>query len=153
MVFLGKDNGSVRPVPQPNGGAQQWGGTLLRCPRRRQDMEEGSSSGKKWKRKEDEEAAEVEFSLMVEELWGRVARRWEELEWRQEQRWATMMATLGHIADDVWELLDRLVLEEKEKGQEKGVKMGWRWRKWRSRGRQVRGRRRTGTEKWRWRKC
>ena len=32
-----------------------------------------------------------------------------------------MTATLGHIADDVQELLDRLVLEEKEKGKEKGV--------------------------------
>ena len=33
------------------------------------------------------------------------------------------MATLEHIADDVWELLDGLVLEEKEKGKEKGVEM------------------------------
>ena len=87
-----------------------------------EDVEEGSSSGKKQKRKEDEESAEAEFSLVVEELWGRVARRWEELEQQQEQRWAAMMATLECIADDVWELLDGLVLEEKEKGKEKGVK-------------------------------
>ena len=82
-----------------------------------EDMEEGSSSGKKQKRKEDEEAAEAEFSLVVEELWGKVARRWEELEQWQEQRWAAMTATLGRITDDVWELLDGLVLE-KEKGVE-----------------------------------
>ena len=87
------------------------------------DVEEGSSGGKKGKRKEDEEAAEAEFSLMVEELWGRVARRWEELEWWQEQRWAAMTATLGCIMDNVWELLDGLVPEEKEKGKEKGVEM------------------------------
>ena len=86
-------------------------------------MEEGSSSRKKQKRKEDEEAAEAEFSLVVEELWGRVARRWEGLEWQQEQRWATVMATLECIADDVRELLDGLVPEEKEKGKEKGVEM------------------------------
>ena len=48
-------------------------------------------------------------------------RKWEELEWWQEQRWAAMTATLGHIADDVRELLDGLVPEEKEKGKEKGV--------------------------------
>ena len=86
-----------------------------------EDVEEGSSSGKKQKRKEDEESAEAEFSLMVEELWGRVARRWEESEQQQEQRWATVMAMLERIADNVWELLDGLVLEEKEKGKEKGV--------------------------------
>ena len=88
-----------------------------------EDVEEGSSSGKKRKRREDEEAAKVEFSLMVEELWGRVASRWEESEWQQEQRWAIMMATLKCIVDDVRELLDGLVLEEKEKGKENGVKM------------------------------
>ena len=33
------------------------------------------------------------------------------------------MTALGHIVDDVRELLDGLVLEEKEKGKEKGVKM------------------------------
>ena len=52
-----------------------------------------------------------------------MARKWEESEWQQEQRWVAMMATLGHITDDVWELLDGLVLEEKEKGKEKGVEM------------------------------
>ena len=88
-----------------------------------EDMEEGSSSGKKQKRREDEEAAEAEFSLVVEKLWGRVVRRWEESERRQEQRWATVMAMLECITDDVWELLDGLVLEEKEKGKEKGVEM------------------------------
>ena len=34
-----------------------------------------------------------------------------------------MTATLECIADDVRELLDGLVLEEKEKGKEKGVEM------------------------------
>ena len=58
---------------------------------------------------------------MVEELWGRVARRWEESEQWQEQRWAAVTAILERIADNVWELLDGLVLEEKEKGKEKGV--------------------------------
>ena len=85
-------------------------------------MEEGSSGRKKWKRKEDEEI-EAKFWLVVEELWGQVARRWEELEWQQEQRWAAVMATLEHIADNVQELLDGLVPEEKEKGKEKGVEM------------------------------
>ena len=33
------------------------------------------------------------------------------------------MATLERIVDDVQELLDRLVPEEKEKGKEKGVEM------------------------------
>ena len=33
------------------------------------------------------------------------------------------MATLERIVDNVWELLDRLVPEEKEKGKEKGVEM------------------------------
>ena len=47
----------------------------------------------------------------------------EELERWQEQRWAAIMTALGHIVDDVRELLDGLVLEEKEKGKEKGVKM------------------------------
>ena len=32
-----------------------------------------------------------------------------------------MTATLECITDDVWELLDRLMPEEKEKGKEKGV--------------------------------
>ena len=47
-----------------------------------------------------------------------MARRWEELEWQQEQRWAAVTATLEHIADNVQELLDGLVPEEKEKGVE-----------------------------------
>ena len=34
-----------------------------------------------------------------------------------------MTATLEHIVDDVWELLDGLVPEENEKGKEKGVEM------------------------------
>ena len=66
-------------------------------------MEEGSSGGKKQKRKEDKEI-EAEFSLVVEELWRRVVRKWEELEQWQEQKWATIMATLGHIAEDVWKM-------------------------------------------------
>ena len=118
-VFLGKDDGSARPVPLPNGGVQWQGGTPLRYPGRRQDV--GSSGRKKRKRKEDEEVGEAEFSLIVEESWGRVVRKWEESEWQQEQRWAAVMVTLGHIADNVGELLDGLVPEEKEKGKEKGV--------------------------------
>ena len=99
------------------------GDTIKVSQKKMDDVEEGSSGGKKRKRREDEEAAEAEFSVMVEELWGRVARRWEELEWQQEERWAAVMATLGCITDDVRELLDGLVLEEKEKGKEKGVEM------------------------------
>ena len=83
-------------------------------------MEEGSSGRKKWKRKEEEEI-EAELGLVVEELWRRVVRKWEESEWQQEHRWAAIMATLGHITEDVQELLDGLVPEEKEKGKEKGV--------------------------------
>ena len=80
---------------------------------------------------------------MVAELWRRVVKKWEESEQQQEQRWATITVTLGHIMDNVQELLDGLVLEEKEKGKEKGVEMeteeteeaeemegdrrGWRW--------------------------
>ena len=97
------------------------GDTIKVSRKKTEDMEEGSSSRKKRKRKEDEEI-EAEFSLMVEELWRRVVRKWEESEWCQEERWAAMMVTLGHIADDVQELLDGLVLEEKEKGKEKGVR-------------------------------
>ena len=52
-----------------------------------------------------------------------MVRRWEESEQRQEQRWAAVTATLERIADDVWELFDGLVPEEKEKGKEKGVEM------------------------------
>ena len=84
-----------------------------------EDLEEGSSGGKKRKRKEDE--IEAEFGLVAEELWRRVVKKWEESERRQEQRWTTVTATFGHIADDVQELLDGLVLEEKEKGNETGV--------------------------------
>ena len=96
------------------------GDTIKVSQKKMEDMEEGSSGGKKQKRKEEDEI-EAKFRLVVEEFWGRVARRWEELEQRQEQRWAAMTATLGHIADNVWKLLDRLVPEEKEKGKEKGV--------------------------------
>ena len=85
-----------------------------------EDVEEGSSSGKKQKRKEEEEI-EAEFRLVVEELWGWIVRRWEESERQQEQRWAAMTATLERIVDDVWDLLDRMVPEEKEKGKEIGV--------------------------------
>ena len=102
-----------------NGG----GDTIKVSQMKTEDVEEGSSGGKKWKRKEDEEAAEAEFCLMVEELWGRVVGKWEESEQWQEQRWAAVMATLGHIVDDVQKFLDGLVLEEKEKGKEKGVKI------------------------------
>ena len=107
--------------------AKQWcatagGDTIKVSQKMTENVEEGSSGRKKQKRKEEDEI-EAEFGLVVEELWGRVARRWEELEQRQEQRWAAMMATLECIADDVQELLDGLVLEEKEKGKEKGVEM------------------------------
>ena len=47
-----------------------------------------------------------------------MARRWEESEWWEEQRWTAVMATLECIVDDVQELLDGLVPEEKEKGVE-----------------------------------
>ena len=93
------------------------GDTIKVSWKKMEDVEEGSSGRKKWKRKEDEEI-EVEFGLVVEELWGRVARRWEESERWQEQRWATVTATLECIVDDVQELLDGLVPEEKEKGVE-----------------------------------
>ena len=98
------------------------GDTIKVSQKKTEDVEEGSSSRKKQKRK-DKEEIEAEFRLVVEELWRRVVGKWEELEQRQEQRWAAMMATLGHITDDVWELLDGLVPEEKEKGKEKGVEM------------------------------
>ena len=93
------------------------GDTIKVSWKKMEDVEEGSSGRKKWKRKEDEEI-EVEFGLVVEELWGRVARRWEESEWWQEQRWAAVTAMLECIVDDVQELLDGLVPEEKEKGVE-----------------------------------
>ena len=91
--------------------------TIKVSQKKMEDMEEGSSGRKKQKRKEEEEI-EAEFRLVVKELWGRAVRRWEELERQQEQRWAAVAATLEHIADDVWDLLDGLVLEEKEKGKE-----------------------------------
>ena len=69
----------------------------------------------------EEEKIEAEFGLVVEELWGWITRRWEESEQQQEQRWATMMATLERIMDDVQDLLDGLVLEEKEIGVEMDV--------------------------------
>ena len=94
------------------------GGDTIKVSRKKtEDVEEGSSGGKKRKRKEEDEI-EPEFRLVVEELCGWIVRRWEESEWQQEQRWAAMMATLECITDDVWELLDRLVPEEKEKGVE-----------------------------------
>ena len=97
------------------------GGDTIKVSRKKtEDVEEGSSGRKKQKRKEDEEI-EVVFRLVVEGLWGQVARRWEESEQWQEQRWAAMMAMLERITDDVWELLDGLVPEEKEKGKERGV--------------------------------
>ena len=97
------------------------GGDTIKVSRKKtEDVEEGSSGGKKQKRKEEEEI-EAEFRLVVEELWGWIVRRWEELERRQEQRWAAVMATLERIADDVRDLLDGLVPEEKEKGKEIGV--------------------------------
>ena len=84
--------------------------------------EDRGRGGREQQREEaDEEEIEAEFGLVVEELWGRVVRRWEESEQWQEQRWATVTATLERIADDVQELLDGLVPEEKEKGKEKGV--------------------------------
>ena len=100
--------------------AMAGGDTIKVSWKKTEDVEEGSSGRKKWKRKEEEEI-EAEFGLVVEELWGRVVRRWEESEQQQEQRWATVMATLERIVDDVRDLLDRLVLEEKEKGKEIGV--------------------------------
>ena len=96
------------------------GDTIKVSQKKTEDMEEGSSSRKKQKRKEEEEI-EAEFGLVVEELWGQIVRRWEESEWQQEQRLATMTATLERIADDVQDLLDGLVPEEKAKGKESGV--------------------------------
>ena len=98
------------------------GDTIKVSQKKMEDVEEGSSSRKKQKRKEEEEI-EAEFGLVVEELWGWIVRRWEESEQWQEQRWAGVMATLEHIADDVRDLLDGLVPEEKEKGKEIRVEM------------------------------
>ena len=96
------------------------GDTIKVSQNKTEDVEEGSSSRKKQKRKEEEEI-KAEFGLVVEELWGQIVRRWEELEQQQEQRWAAVMATLECITDDVWDLLDGLVPEEKEKGKEIGL--------------------------------
>ena len=94
------------------------GGDTIKVSRKKtEDVEEGSSGEKKWKRKEEDEI-EAKFGLVVEELWGWIVRRWEESEQWQEQRWAAVTTTLEHIIDDVWDLLDGLVLEEKEKGKE-----------------------------------
>ena len=98
------------------------GDTIKVSQKKMEDVEEGSSGRKKQKRKEEEEI-EAEFGLVVEELWGWIVRRWEESERQQEQRWAAMTATLEHIVDDVWDLLDGLVPEEKEKGKEIRVEM------------------------------
>ena len=95
------------------------GDTIKVSQKKTEDVEEGSSGRKKQKRKEEE--IKAEFRLVVEELWGWIVRRWEESERQQEQRWAPMTATLEHIADDVQDLLDGLVPEEKEKGKEIGV--------------------------------
>ena len=56
----------------------------------------------------------AEFSLVVEELWRRVERKWKESERQQEKRWATVTEMVERIAEDVRELLDGLVPEEKE---------------------------------------
>ena len=57
-------------MPLPNGSAQQWGGDTIKVSRKKmEDVEEGSSGGKKRKRKEEDEI-EAEFGLVVEELWG-----------------------------------------------------------------------------------
>ena len=105
--------------------AKRWcamagGDTIKVSQKKMEDVEEGSSGRKKQKRKEEDEI-EAEFRLVVEELWGRIVRRWEESERRHEQRWAAVTATLERIADDVWDLLDRFVPEEKGKGKEIGV--------------------------------
>ena len=55
------------------------GDTIKVSWKKTEDMEEGSSGRKKRKRKEEEEI-EAEFGLVVEELWGWITRRWEELE-------------------------------------------------------------------------
>ena len=45
------------------------GDTIKVSQKKMEDVEEGSSSGKKWKRKEEDEI-EAKFRLVVEELWG-----------------------------------------------------------------------------------
>ena len=70
-----------------------------------------------------------------------------------------MTATLECIVDDVQELLDGLVPEEKEKEkgvetdvEEMGTEEAEEVRRQRSRGRRVQGQRRMETERWRWRR-
>ena len=55
------------------------GDTIKVSQKKIEDVEEGSSSGKKQKRKEEDEI-EAEFGLVVEELWRRVVLKWEESE-------------------------------------------------------------------------
>ena len=56
------------------------GGDIIKVSQKKtEDVEEGSSSGKKQKRKEEDEI-KVEFGLVVEELWRRVVKKWEESE-------------------------------------------------------------------------
>ena len=70
MNFLGKEGRSARPAPLPNGAVQWRGGDTIKVSwKKMEDMEEGSSGGKKWKRKEEDEI-EAKFRLVVEELWG-----------------------------------------------------------------------------------
>ena len=122
MIFLREGRRVCKACTTAKWQCTMAGGDTIKVSwKKMEDVEEGSSGRKKQKRKEDKEVAKAEFSLMVEELWGRVVRKWEELEWQQKQRWAAMMATLGHIADNVQELLDGLVPEEKGKEKEKGV--------------------------------
>ena len=55
------------------------GDTIKVSQKKIEDVEEGSSSGKKQKREEEDEI-EAEFGLVVEELWRRVVLKWEESE-------------------------------------------------------------------------
>ena len=73
--------------------AMAGGDTIKVSQKKTEDVEEGGNGGKKQKRKEEEEI-EAKFGLVVEELWGQIVRKWEELEQRQEQRWAAVTATL-----------------------------------------------------------
>ena len=60
------------------------GDTIKVSWKKTEDVEEGSSSRKKWKRKEEDEI-KAEFGLVVEELWGRRVRerrRTETEKWR-----------------------------------------------------------------------
>ena len=57
-------------MPLPNSGVQWRGGDTIKVSwKKMEDVEEGSSGGKKRKRKEDKEI-EAKFGLVVEELWG-----------------------------------------------------------------------------------